>query len=61
MFKPGGPKPWQTKPGESHLDASIEDVVRRASMVGEDGKPKVVHKDGTIGAADSDSDRKESV
>ena len=61
MFRPGGPKPWRTKPGDSHLDASVGDVVRRASLAAESDKPQVVHKDGTIGAADSDSDRKEEV
>ncbi|KAK0915372.1 hypothetical protein LTS16_011090 [Friedmanniomyces endolithicus] len=61
MFRPGGPKPWRTKPGESHLDASANDVVRRASMAHESGKAQVLHKDGTIGMADSDSEKKEEV
>ncbi|KAK0277819.1 hypothetical protein LTR35_009655 [Friedmanniomyces endolithicus] len=61
MFRPGGPKPWRTKPGESQLDASADDVVRRASMAHESGKGQVLHKDGTIGMADSDSEKKEEV
>ncbi|KAK1821938.1 hypothetical protein LTR12_003634 [Friedmanniomyces endolithicus] len=61
MFRPGGPKPWRTKPGESQLDASADDVVRRASMAHESGKAQVLHKDGTIGMADSDSEKKEEV
>ncbi|KAK0773590.1 hypothetical protein LTR75_017085 [Friedmanniomyces endolithicus] len=61
MFRPGGPKPWRTKPGESQLDASADDVVRRASMAHESGKGQVLHKDGTVGMADSDSEKKEEV
>ncbi|KAK0945874.1 hypothetical protein LTR29_002731 [Friedmanniomyces endolithicus] len=61
MFRPGGPKPWRTKPGGSHLDASADDVVRRASTAHESGKAQVLHKDGTVGMAGSDSEKKEEV
>ncbi|KAB8261655.1 hypothetical protein BDV32DRAFT_121245 [Aspergillus pseudonomiae] len=26
MFSPSGPKPWQTQPGNSKLDALVDDV-----------------------------------
>lgn len=64
MFRAGGPRPWHTKPGDSHLDAEIQDLTsRKASMVHEEGeKAQVLHKDGTVGsAADSGSDKKEVV
>ncbi|KAK0251277.1 hypothetical protein B0A54_13238 [Friedmanniomyces endolithicus] len=61
MFRPGGRKPWQTKPAESHLDASADDIVRRDLMAYESGKAQVLHKNGTIGIADSDSGKKEEV
>ncbi|KAK4545120.1 hypothetical protein LTR36_003671 [Oleoguttula mirabilis] len=42
MFRAGGPKPWNTKPGDSHLDAQMEEVVsRKASMVHDEGKLQV--------------------
>lgn len=36
MFRPGGPKPWQTKPGQSALDARIADV-QNLQMSGKKG------------------------
>lgn len=29
MFRSGGPKPWQTRRGESSLDAHIDEVVEK--------------------------------
>lgn len=58
MFRPGGPKPWQTRPGQSKTDQHVADYIeRKASMqleedIGVSDKPKVVRKDGTIGTAD---------
>jgi hypothetical protein len=64
MFRPGGPKAWHTKPGESHLDAEIDqEVQRRASLAEQEGKHQVLHKDGTIGFAgnESDDEKKEDI
>jgi len=53
MFSDGGPKPWNTRPGDSHLDVEVAAVEsRKASMVYEEGKTAVLRKDGTIGAAE---------
>lgn len=50
MFRAGGPKPWQTRPGDSHLDVEIEDAAsRKASLVHDEGKTQVLRKDGMIG------------
>jgi len=43
MWLPGAPKPWQTKPGFSHLDQEAKDIevgMKTGSMsYGEDGLP----------------------
>jgi len=65
MFRPGGPKAWQTRPGESHLESIVDDVVaRKASVQSEEGGPKqVLRKDGTVGTAESSdtTEKKETV
>ncbi|KAK3672220.1 hypothetical protein LTR78_007973 [Recurvomyces mirabilis] len=61
MFRSGGPKPWHTKPGDSHLDVEVEDIERKASTVHEEGRAQVLKKDGTIGSADSDDEKKEDI
>jgi len=35
MFSAGGPKPWNTKPGGSRLDAEIQAVIERKALGGE--------------------------
>ena len=35
MFSTGGPKPSNTKPGESRLDAEIQAVIERKALGGE--------------------------
>lgn len=46
MFQSGGPKPWTTKPGDSHLDAEIEEAVsRKASMVHDEGKTQNMQRE----------------
>ena len=50
LFKSGGPKPWKTKIGESHLDersASVAAEQRKESLE-QDEKTEVVRQDGTI-------------
>lgn len=55
MFRPGGPKPWKTKPGQSHLDQHVDDVLRRKSSQYDEGGPKqILRKDGTIGTAETE-------
>lgn len=52
MFQKGGPKPWQTKIGDSQLDertASISAEKHKSSLDDDGGKAHVVRKDGTIG------------
>ena len=56
MFRPGGPKPWKTKIGESKVDerrSSVEAEQRKASLQ-EEGKDEVVRADGTIGIVEKD-------
>lgn len=46
MFRPGGPKPWQTKVGGSSLDAHIEavkDEQRKGSIDYAEDKSHVIH------------------
>jgi len=59
-FGRGGPKPWHTRVGDSHLDAEIEEVIRRASVSQSEGgdKAQVLRKDGTIGTLESDDEEK---
>lgn len=55
MFKDGGPKPWQTKLGESVLDertASVAAEQRKASLDPDSEKTQVVKRDGRIEAVD---------
>jgi hypothetical protein len=50
MFKKGGPTPWRTKLGQSHLDertASVAAEQRKSSLASE-GKTQMVREDGTI-------------
>lgn len=50
MFRDGGPRPWKTKLGQSHVDeqsAMIAAEQRKASL-GEEEKAQVVRADGTI-------------
>ncbi|EMC95622.1 hypothetical protein BAUCODRAFT_122930 [Baudoinia panamericana UAMH 10762] len=64
MFHKSRPKPWRTHPGSSHLDVDAEEVRRKASAPQREGKPQVLHKDGTVDTADNDStsnDKKEEV
>ncbi|KAL9081459.1 MAG: hypothetical protein Q9157_000017 [Trypethelium eluteriae] len=49
MFRPGGPKPWQTKVGQSSLDEHIQTVLqeqRKGSIEYTEDKTDVVHLDG---------------
>ena len=51
MFRPGGPKPWQTKVGGSHLDTHVQDVIdeqRKGSLASMGEKPAVVQKEATL-------------
>ena len=50
MFRKGGPKPWQTKLGESQLDerAAILEAEQRKQSLENDEKTQVVRADGTI-------------
>ena len=46
MFRPGGPKPWQTKVGQSHLEERIQTVLeqqRKGSVAYTEDKPGIVH------------------
>lgn len=50
MFRPGGPKPWQTKVGGSHLDAHIQQVAeeqRKESLAYTGEKPAVLRNEET--------------
>lgn len=54
MFRKGGPRPWQTKLGESHLDermAILEAEQRKASLEHNE-KVQFVREDGTIATVD---------
>jgi hypothetical protein len=59
LFRKGGPKPWQTRVGESRLDAEIE-LLRERKQGGEDVRAFSVDSDGVQGRS-SDSHQGESV
>ena len=50
MFRPGGPKPWKTKLGQSQLDERAASVAaeQRKSPLENEGKDLVVRTDGKI-------------
>jgi len=61
MFRPDGPKAWQTKPGQSHLEVHASEIAaRKASIQDSEGKAQILHKDGTLGAAES-TERNENI
>ncbi|RFU26062.1 hypothetical protein B7463_g10267, partial [Scytalidium lignicola] len=43
LFSKGGPKPWNTKPGDSRLESEIEAVVAR-KVEGQDVLPQALHR-----------------
>ncbi len=63
MFRPGGPKPWKTKMGESVLDERAASVVAETQgSLAEEGKVQVVREDGRVemvGRGDDEKDEKE--
>ncbi|KAF2724271.1 sugar transporter [Polychaeton citri CBS 116435] len=53
MFKKGGPRPWQTRVGDSRLDAHIQQVMqeqRKGSIAYDERKGAVLHQEGAITA-----------
>jgi len=50
MFSKGGPKPWNTKPGGSRLDAEIEAVIARKAT----GEDLYAHRPGDVSEVGED-------
>ena len=61
MFRNGGPKPWKTRLGQSHLDertVSVAAEQRRSSLDNDGDIAHMVKKDGTIWVIDKNEAEK---